>query len=319
MTFFLYANFMRWLAFITGVLVAYNSVGLYFLTLGSTPSFSTDQLETGDSTKLNLANYFDAKGKTAPKNTTTFDSLLAAIPSQILGVSTINSNQQFNNVTMKQSYTIALVGDSMVDTLGKDLPHLKKELAVSFPGTQFTLINHGVGAANIESGLSRLTNGYTYLGENRPSVLSQNPDIIVIESFAYNHWDNTQSDLDRQWTTLTRMTETIKSNPPAGGSDTKIVLAATVAPYCPTYTDGSANLPPERKYSECSTVKAYLQNLLNFAGSSGYPVADAYHASLSDLEGNPKYINQADHIHPSDAGHALFSQKVAAAIGKALL
>ncbi len=315
---------MRIFAFIIGALVAYNSFGIYILTQRTTPSYSAGIESVENAHKLDLADYFAQKGKIAVKNTTSFDTLLATLPSNILGATTVPSSSESHHLQPTLRFhsgqatynhlTIAVLGDSMVDTLGSDLPHLKKELSRRFPGIEFTLINHGVGASNIETGLTRLTNGYNYLGENRPAVLSQNPDIIVIESFAYNHWENTQSDLDRQWITLAKMTETIKSKNP----DTKIVLATTIAPYCPTYTDGSANLPPERKSVECATVKAYLQNLINFAGSQGYPLADAYHASLSGGDGNLKYINQSDHIHPSDSGKALFSQKIAAAIEKVL-
>ena len=33
-----------------------------------------------------------------------------------------------------------------------------------------------------------------------------------------------------------------------------------------------------------------------------------------DIEGNPTYINQGDHLHPSDPGKELFSQLVADAV-----
>lgn len=215
--------------------------------------------------------------------------------------------------------TIAILGDSMVDTLGPDLPHLANLLKQQFPKITFTLLNYGAAATDIEYGLTRLTNDYSYLGRSVPALLTQNPDIVVIESFAYNHWENTQSDLDRQWLTLNKIIETIKSHPPAGGSNTKIVLAATIAPYCPTYTDRSANLPPERKFKECETVKAYLQNLVNFATSQHYPLADAYHTSLRGNEGNPLYINSGDHLHPSNEGKQLFSNKVAETLTQILL
>ena len=212
----------------------------------------------------------------------------------------------------KSNYSIALLGDSMIDTLGETLPDLLKQLKQRFPNTNFTLLNYGAAATNIEYGLKRLTDNYSYLGKNVSALLSQNPDIIVIESFAYNHWDNTLGDLNRQWLTLGKIVETIKSH----NSNTKIVLAATIAPYCPTYTDGSANLPPERKFSECATVKAYLNNLINFATSQKYPLADAFHPSLQGNEGNPLYINAGDHIHPSNEGKQLFAKTVVEAFIK---
>ncbi|RJR15315.1 SGNH/GDSL hydrolase family protein [Candidatus Microgenomates bacterium] len=211
----------------------------------------------------------------------------------------------------KKAYTIGFLGDSMIDTLGPDMPEVKTALRRNFPGVTFTLINHGVGGANLEQVAAHLTNNYSYLNESRTAALDQNPDIIVIESAAYNHWDNTKSDLDRQWLTLAKMVDTIKARNPA----IKIVIAATISPYCPTYTDGSADLPVERKFVECEAVKAYLQNAIHFANSQNLPLVDAYHASLlgdGQENGNPKYINEGDHIHPSEAGKRLFGEKLAA-------
>ena len=202
----------------------------------------------------------------------------------------------------------------MVDTLGPGVPHLASKLKSMYPGVTFSILNYGVGASNIEYGIERLTNDYTYLNEHKSSLLSQNPDVVIVESFAYNHWNNSKSDLDRQWLAINKIIETIKLNNP----HTKIVLSATIAPYCPTYTDGSANLPPERKQIECDTVKAYLQNLVNFATSQKYPLADVYHASLNGSDGNPKYINSGDHIHPSEAGKSLFAQLVTSKIAGVL-
>ena len=110
------------------------------------------------------------------------------------------------------------------------------------------------------------------------------------------------------------MIDSIKAVNPAA----KIVLAASIAPYCPTYTDGSANLPQPRKQVECETVKVYLQNLVNFAASQHFLLADAYHASLNGTEGNPKYINQGDHIHASDSGKKLMAEKIALALGSVI-
>lgn len=296
--------------FFISALVAYNSVGLYLLTEGDLP-FSAREAAYAEAEEISLTDYFEKKGGAASTHESSFDSLLAAVPSQVLGTATAASPSSSipNNPQLtahNQNVTIAVLGDSMIDTLGRDLPHLKSSLGSRFPGTKFNLLNYGVGASNIESGYYRLTNGYSYLGEAKPSLLSQNPDIVVIESFAYNHWDNTQSDLDRQWLTVSKIIDTIKAKNP----DTKIVLAATIAPYCPTFTDGSANLPPERKTVECAAVKAYLKNLINFSSSQGYPLANAYHLSLKGSEGNPLYVNQTDHIHPSNEGKLLFSQLV---------
>lgn len=214
--------------------------------------------------------------------------------------------------TASGKLTISLLGDSMIDTLGRDLPQLKILLAQAYPNYEFKLINHGVGATNIEYGLERLTNGYTYLEKSYPSVISENPDIVVVESFAYNPWSNSQGDLDRQWLTISKIIETLRSHLPG----VKVILASTIGPNSKYFGDGSVNLTPEEKQAKAATIRSYLQNMVNFALSQKYPLADAYHASLNEQgEGKREFISE-DNIHPSLPGGYLFSQKIVEAIVK---
>lgn len=209
--------------------------------------------------------------------------------------------------TQSGKVTIAVVGDSMIDTLQRDLPQLKILLAQAFPNIDFTLINHGVGATDIEYGLNRLTNAYAYLGTEYPSVVSQNPDIVVIESHAYNPWSNSQGDLDRQWLTIAKMIDTLRSHLP----NVQVVLAATIAPHSKTFADGSINFDEKAKQDKVKTIRSYLQNIVNFANSQKLPLADAYHASFDEAgDGDKKFIDPADHIHPSGPGGYLFAQKI---------
>ncbi len=207
----------------------------------------------------------------------------------------------------KTHYTIALLGDSMIDTLGKELPHLQNLLSKDYPDYTFTLLNYGQGGTDLESGLFRLTNQTKYLDNDYPPLLSQNVDILVVESFAYNHWSGHFYDLDRQWLTIAKIIDTVKINSPK----TKIILAATIAPNTKSFGDGKLNWPPQLKWDSATITKGYLQNLINFATSENYPLADAYHPSLNAAgDGDEKYINQSDHIHPSEEGALLFSKKI---------
>lgn len=206
--------------------------------------------------------------------------------------------------------TVALLGDSMTDVLQPDLPQLKEALGKRFPGTKFKLYNFGVGASNMEYGLYRLTNEYDYLGKHFPSVLSVGPDVLVIESFAYNNFGDTKKGLDKQWLLLGEITTKVKELSPK----TKIVLAAAIAPNSSVYGDGIDGIdwPLDQKKARVATVKRYLENLINFAHSQKYPLADAYHQSMdSHGEGKLKYISTADHVHPSGPGGVLFCQQVA--------
>lgn len=211
----------------------------------------------------------------------------------------------------KNAWTIALLGDSMTDTLGRELYHLRTLLTKAYPDYTFKLINYGQGGTDMESGLYRLKNETTYLGETKPPLLSFRPDIVVVESFAYNHWSGEKYDLDRQWITIAKIIDTIKKDLP----DTKIILAATIAPNARTYGDGALNWNKNLKWDAALITKAYLQNLVNFATSQKYPLANAYYASLdSDGNGIDKYINQGDHLHPSGDGSWLYGQKIMEAI-----
>lgn len=214
-----------------------------------------------------------------------------------------------NTKKHKNNYTIALLGDSMFDTAGIGYPQLVAKLKSLFPEINFNILNYGVGARDLEYGLYRLTNDYEYLGENIPSLLSQNLDIIIIESFAYNHWSKSQSDLDREWLTLAKIVDEVKSK-----SAAKIVFLATIAPNREVYGKGikDINWTEEERKENSETVKMYLQNHINFANSQKIPLIDIYHQTMdSNGEGKIEYINHDDFLHPSPEGHELVASEIA--------
>lgn len=212
----------------------------------------------------------------------------------------------------KSGYTIALLGDSMIDTLGSDLPELRTTLRELYPGVNFRLLNYGVGATNLDYGIERLTNGYTYLGRNFPSLISQNPDLLIIESFGYNPLSLDRDTINDHWLKLVEAVNLIKQQLP----QTKIVITSTIAPNAQTFGNGAGLAFSGRdKESRVAVIKSYLENAIRFAKSQKLPFADAFHPSL-DSNGNGKlsYINPVDNIHYSAAGRQFFSQKIAEAI-----
>lgn len=221
----------------------------------------------------------------------------------------------------KKAWTVTLLGDSMTDTLGPVGSGLASRLNAIYPNATFTIINHGVGAENIDSGLRRLTNNYSYLGLGRNSVISEKPDVVIIESFGYNPYPlpDINDALTTHWLRLAAIVDTIRQQLP----ETKIVIAATIAPNWDVFGDGAPGISfsPEGKRTKVEEIKKYIENTIGFAKSQAIPLADAYHPSL-DTNGNGKlgYINGGDHIHYSDSGRTLFSQTVAnTIIGNKLL
>ncbi len=249
---------------------------------------------------------------------TTFGQLVVATPTPLPqelittpSVTPTPSSPQLQS--KKKSYSIALLGDSMIDTLGPGVPLLKQKLQSLYPTTSFTLLNYGAGGTNIDYGIERLTHGYTYLGNQIPPLVLQHPDMVVVESFGYNPYPVEQGALDKHWLQLASIVTTLRQQLP----DVAIVIAATIAPNDTVFGDGAPGISftKAEKLQRTAVIKKYLENAVRFAQSQHLPLADAYHASL-DGGGNGilSYINQGDHIHYSDTGRALFSQKVADAI-----
>lgn len=248
-----------------------------------------------------------APSPTAP--TVTFGQLTAApTPApQVLGASIEVPR------TKKSSYTIALLGDSMIDTLGPDAPHLKSKLSQTYPGVSFQLFNYGVGGTNIDYGLERITSNYQYLGRDIPALVTTHPDIVVVESFGYNPYPFDNGAIDKHWLALAAIVDKLKANLPG----VTIIIAATIAPDAKTFGDGAAGLSfsAEDKWKRVDVIKKYLNSTVKFAASQRLPLADAFHPSLgADGNGNEAYINQGDHIHYSDAGRNLFADAVTRAI-----
>jgi hypothetical protein len=208
----------------------------------------------------------------------------------------------------KKEYVVALLGDSMIDTAGPSYSALSLNLASYFPQTRFTILNYGLGARDLEYGLSRLTNDYNYLGKDIPALLSQNPDVIIVESFAYNHWSSSKSDLDKQWITLGMIVSTIRER-----SGAKLAFLATIAPNSSVYAKGIKDISwtDEQRRQQAEEVRMYLNNFVNFATSQNIPLINAYGQSLGqDGEGKLEYINSGDNLHPSEKGHELVADLI---------
>lgn len=205
--------------------------------------------------------------------------------------------------------TIAALGDSMTDLMGPNLPYLKKELLKYYPKADFNLLNYGMGAENIEKGLNRMSREYTYQGRHYPALTSINPDIVIVESFAYNPFDNEENYLDKHWSVLSQIVDNLKSQTKA-----RIMILATIAPAKSNFGEGPAgiNWPKDLAWQHANRINQYLDNTVRFAQSASLPLIDVYHKTLlSNGEGNPAYINPGDHIHQNVAGNEFISSLIA--------
>lgn len=196
---------------------------------------------------------------------------------------------------------IALIGDSMIETLTPEAPILKNSLSLYFPNQVFYIHNYGFPAKTIDFAHSKIH-----------EIIRQNPDIVVLESFAYNNYGNTQEGFDKQWHYLGAITTEIKNKLP----NTKIILATTIAPISVEFANGSEfSFSAIEKIEKTKTIKIYLENTKNFANSQNFYLADAYTLSLNkNNDGYRELVEKEKNIHPSSLGHQLFSDSIAKTI-----
>lgn len=200
---------------------------------------------------------------------------------------------------------VALLGDSMIDTLG-NFDSLKILLEFLKKDHEWEIINYGVGSSNAGYGLYRVTNKYDYQGKHYQSLLEENPDIIIVESFAYNHGDMTEG---KYQDTLKRIFETLKQN------QKRVILLATIAPSKANYARGAVDWSDEYRSSEYEKTRRFMDLSMDAARQSKVEIVNAFHASFDgDKGGNEKYINKNDWIHPSPEGAEFIASLLAPVI-----
>lgn len=232
-----------------------------------------------------------------------------------------NKNKQTKKIIKKTSFIqssykgeirIAAVGDSITDLMGENLPYLEKELKKYYPQASFNLFNYGVGAENIEQGLNRIKNDYDYKGRHYLALASIKPNIVIIESFGYNPFSNSEGEINRHWSDLAKIVDFVKVNTSA-----KIIMLAGLAPAKAKFGQGpnGVNWPPNLAWRQAERINQYLENTVNFSHSANLPLVDIYHQTLLvNGEGNPAYINSADHIHQNEKGNKLMARLLAGKI-----
>ncbi|MBI3366143.1 SGNH/GDSL hydrolase family protein [Candidatus Roizmanbacteria bacterium] len=202
---------------------------------------------------------------------------------------------------VKNSYTIAVYGDSMVDTMGERLEYLEHSLKRLYPSVNFTLYNYGKGSENVEMGLGRWNSRLDYQDRHYPSIVEVRPDIIIMGSFAYNPFYPYER--DRHWVGLTKIVEEAKSN----GS--QIYMLAEIAPLRRNFGKGpnGVNWDENTAYIHSGHIIEQLENAVGLAKTLNIPLIDVFHPS----GGNGSYVNPSDGIHPSVAGHEFTANIIA--------
>lgn len=203
-------------------------------------------------------------------------------------------------------YTIAVVGDSMEDTMGELAEYLDHSLKRKYPNNIFSLYNYGMGSQNVEMGLARFPNAFQYQTRNYPSIKDVKPDIIIVGSYAYNPF--TPYDRDRHWLGLTHLVQEAKKITP------NVYMLAEIAPLRGDFGRGpqGVNWDTNTNYEHSRWIIEQLENAVGLSKTLNVPLIDVYHASLqpNGNEGKKEYVNPSDGIHPSVKGHEFTADKI---------
>lgn len=198
----------------------------------------------------------------------------------------------------------------MTERLGENATELKDYLKSHYPSKTINILNYGFGSTNIESVPDRLQKDTERLGKTYPAILSQQFDVIIIESFGNNplsHYPLSEG-LKKQTELLDKILEQIKSSHPKS----KIIFLATIAPHKDRYGEGVVVLETKVREEWARERAEYIKNHIKYAQEHNIPLINIYGRSLDGGGGgNIDYINTSDFIHPSTTGIYFISGEIA--------
>lgn len=210
-------------------------------------------------------------------------------------------------VLTRDSYIIAIIGDSMVDTMGEHLNYLDASLKRRYPQLKFALFNYGTGAQNVEEGVARLPKPFSYKTRQFQPLSELRPDILVVASFAYNPFF--PYDRNKHWLTLAGLIAQAKQ------IAEKVYVLAEIAPLKSGFGKGpgGVNWVDNIANEHAQKIVEQLENAVGLAQTLEVPVINAFELSklAGERFGKPQYVNSSDGIHPSVAGHQLMADLIA--------
>lgn len=206
----------------------------------------------------------------------------------------------------KTSFKIALYGDSMIDSLGTKMIALQDALKKKYPNITFTFYNYGVGAENVEQGLSRFDKPLIIGDRNYPPLSTIGADIIVLDSYAYNPFN--PFDRDKHWINLSKLVEKAKE------TNAEVYLLADIAPVRAEFGRGpkGVNWDTVTAYEKSGQVIQLLENAVGISKNLNVILINAFERSTVTVRGDGKreFVSAQDGVHPSDIGQKFIAEQI---------
>lgn len=214
----------------------------------------------------------------------------------------------------KEIYKIAMIGDSMTSSLGPHgggMSEYMNKLYNSQPGTQRIIIDNYAISSNILALNNQLNRSVTVDIYTFGPLMTQDYDLILVESFGYNPLSEfgLVEGVKKQNEALKKLMEILITSRPKMG----IIFVATISPNRTTYaTSTQPDSTSEGREKLADERILYIKNHIEYAKSHNIPLINIYEKSLTEIgDGNLKYINKNDDIHPSFLGVEFIGQEIA--------
>ena len=220
---------------------------------------------------------------------------------------------QVNPTPQESEYMIFLVGDSMTHALGPHGGEFNKYINELYKDTGKGILidNYAVGGSNILNLKKMISTHATYWDSSFSPLMARKFDIIIIESFGYNPLSQypIKEGLKKHNEVLDEVLRDLRTSHP----DAKIVFLATIAPNKEKYSSGvSPDTTPEQRRLQAEERIAYIKNHIEYAKKNDIPLINVFELSLDDKgDGDLRYINPDDYIHPSFEGVRFIGKEIA--------
>jgi lysophospholipase L1-like esterase len=281
------------------IILLFSIIG-FFIYLKSKPTIKSQTYVT----KTPIENY---QPQVLGEDTSLFNQVIN-VPENFVNLFSTTSALPSGNPT-KNHYSIALYGDSMIETMGS-LSLLSSTLIKKYPEVSFSLYNFGIGSQNIQQGLNRLNQPLNRDTRQYSSIIDLKPDIIILGSFAYNpFYPYDKKEYQMVLTQLISQLKQITSN---------VYLLAEMAPLKNNFGKGpgGVNWPDDMAYEHATRIIEQMETAIQTANEMKIPVINVYEATRNNIDkaSDPKLVSSYDGIHPSALGHQLIAKFIAAII-----
>ncbi|MDF2439262.1 MAG: hypothetical protein JWN98_246 [Abditibacteriota bacterium] len=214
-----------------------------------------------------------------------------------------------------QTFKIALIGDSMFDAWGADCPEMHQELKRLYSHSEFNIENHGLSGSRAGNALWRIGNDYPRNGQLCRCLSMFNPDVTIVESFAYSNSSDGPEGLSEYRDILRRLVEEIQVT-----TGSQVLFCLGIPPHRDKFLETMPNFFNTSRATRqrmADDVKLYLDEARRIALDEGWAYADV----CMDIEKRAlagehmrRFINQSDCLHPSRYGYQIMANHITRAI-----